>query len=244
MNTGTLLLMKTSDRNAFCRGFKHAFPVFISYFMVSLAIGINASDAGFSPVQAAVLSLLNLTSAGQAAGIEIIKQHGTYAEIILSQVAINLRYLLMAAALTIKLSPDEGIFRRLLMSLGITDENFALTAMQKNPVSPLYTFGCYCISMPGWVIGTYIGATAGNIFPPRITLALSIALYAMFCAIILTPAKSNPVLLVLVLVSMLFSWIFTRFIVSVSFGMRVIILTVVLAGAAAWLFPVKEEENA
>lgn len=236
--------MKKEDLKGLRKGFIDAFPVFISYFMVSLAIGLNATEAGLTPFQSAILSFLNLTSAGQAAGIEIIRNQGSYLEIILSQIAINMRYLLMAAALTIKIDPSlDGIGKRLFMSMGITDENFALTASQKGKVSPLYTFGCYCMSMPGWVIGTYIGATAGNIFPERITLALSIALYAMFCAIILTPAKQNPVLLVLVVVSMFFSWVFTRFVTFIPFGIRVMILSVVLAAIAAWLFPVKEEDN-
>lgn len=229
----------------FKKGFTEAFPVFISYFVVSLALGINCTQAGLTPLQGALMSFLNLTSAGQAAGIEIISSHGSYTEIILSQIAINLRYLLMASALTIKIDPKyDGFFRRILMSLGITDENFALTAAQKTKVDPLYTFGCYCMSMPGWVLGTIVGATAGNIFPPRITLALSIALYAMFCAIILIPAKRNPVLLVLILISMFSSWVFTRFIPAIPFGIRIMILSVVLAAIAAWLFPIKEEGNA
>ena len=228
----------------FKKGFFDAFPVFISYFVVALAIGISSTEAGLTPFQAALNSFLNITSAGQAAGIEIIKNHGSYLEIVLSQIAINIRYLLMAAALTIKISPErDGVSKRLLMSMGITDENFGLAISQTNMIDPLYMFGCYCMSMPGWVLGTIVGATAGNIFPPRITAALSIALYAMFCSIILTPSKKDHILLVLVIVSMIFSWIFTRFIPVIPFGIRVLILSVILASAAAWLFPVKEDEN-
>lgn len=235
--------MSHEGKSALSKGFKDAFPVFISYFFVSIAVGINATGAGLSPLQASLMSFLNLTSAGQAAGIEIMRQHGTVAEIVLSQIAINLRYLLMGAALTIKLSPQDSLTKRLLMSIGITDENFALTASQQSPVSPFYMVGCYLMSMPGWVLGTFIGSTMGNIFPLRITLALSIALYAMFCAIIITPAKRNHFLLVLIIISMASSWFFESFLTSVSFGVKVIILTVLLSAAAAAFRPVKEEDD-
>lgn len=236
--------MKRNTIPSFKKGFVDAFPVFISYFLVSLALGINATEAGISPFQASLMSFLNLTSAGQAAGIEIIRNQGSYTEIILSQLAINMRYLLMAAALTIKIdSKADSLFKRLLMSMGITDENFALTAAQKGSIDPLYTYGCFWMSMPGWVAGTYIGATIGNIFPQRITMALSIALYAMFCAIILTPAKGNPVLVMLVVFSMILSWIFTEYVAIIPFGIRVMLLSVVLAAVAAALFPIKEDSD-
>ncbi len=231
------------DDRAFLRGFRDAFPIFVSYFTVSLAVGINAKNAGLSVLQSGLMSFLNLTSTGQAAGIEIIKNHGAFLELALSQIAINLRYLLMGTALAVRLRPGQSLGRRLLVSIGITDEIFALSASGPKPLSPLYVFGCYCMSMPGWTIGTMIGAALGNILPLSVVSALSIALYAMFTYLVIEPAKKSRILVGLVIVSMLMSLLTDRLLPALSFGMKVIILTVVIATVASILFPIAEEEE-
>lgn len=232
--------MNQTDKRAWLQGFKLAFPVFVSYLTVGLTVGITARGAGLSTFQAFLMSFLNQTSAGEVAAIEILKEHGGYFEMVLSQIAINLRYLLMSAALTIKLNGNESIMERMLMALGITDEDFGLASMQENPLSPYFSFGCCCMSLPGWVIGTVVGATLGNVLPANIVSALSVGLYGMFVSLTITPAKRNPVIAGLVLISMGLSFLFDRF-TQVSFGMRVIILSVGLGLFAAWFFPIKEE---
>lgn len=231
------------DKSAWKNGFKDAFPVFVSYVMVGFAIGITAKNAGFSPFQAGLLSALTHTSAGEAAGIEIIKEHGGLLEIIVSQIAVNLRYLLMSTALTVRMKGDESVFSRALMALGVTDENFGLSITQKIPLSPYYTFGCFCFSMPGWALGTYLGALLGNVLPQSILSAFSIGLYAMFISIVITPASKKPVIGLLAVVSMLMSYLFYVLLPSVSFGVKVIILTVGLGCIAASIWPVKEDED-
>ena len=222
------------------KGFKDAFPIFLGYFAVAFALGINASAAGLTWFQASLMSFLNLTSAGQASAIEIIKDGGSYTELVLSQIVINLRYLLMGAALSIKLSSDSSTGKRLLMSLGITDEIFAISAAQKNPLSPMYTFGAFLMALPGWTIGTAIGAGLGSILSSSVISSLSIALYAMFIAILLPGCKDIKIL-VLVVVSALVSFLMSRFTPQISFGIRIIIITIVLSLIFASLFPVNEE---
>lgn len=231
------------DNKAFLRGYRDAFPIFVSYFTVSLAVGINAKNAGLSVFQGALMSFLNLTSTGQAAGIEIIRQHGSYIEIALSQLAINLRYLLMGTALAVRLRPGQSLGRRLLVSIGITDEIFALSTSVAKPLSPLYVFGCYCMSMPGWVLGTMVGAALGNILPSAVVSALSIALYAMFTFLVIEPARKSKILIGLVVISMLISLLTDTLLPTLSFGMKVIILTIAIASVASLLFPVADEED-
>lgn len=230
------------DNKAFIRGFRDAFPIFISYFTVSLAVGINAKNAGLSVFQSGLMSFLNLTSTGQAAGIQIISEHGSFIELALSQLAINLRYLLMGTALAVRLRPGQSLGRRLLVAIGITDEIFALSASTPKPLSPRYVFGCYCMSMPGWVLGTMIGSALGNILPLSIVSALSIALYAMFTYLVIEPSKKSKVLVGLVIISMLLSLLTDKILPSLSFGMKVIILTVAIASVASILFPLPEED--
>ncbi len=230
------------DNKAFIRGFRDAFPIFISYFTVSLAVGINARNVGLSVFQSGLMSFLNLTSTGQAAGIRIISEHGSFIELALSQLAINLRYLLMGTALAVRLRPGQSLGRRILVAIGITDEIFALSASTPKPLSPRYVFGCYCMSMPGWVLGTMIGSALGNILPLSIVSALSIALYAMFTYLVIEPSKKSKVLVGLVIISMLLSLLTDKILPSLSFGMKVIILTVAIASVVSILFPLPEED--
>ncbi len=234
--------------SSFRRGLVDGISVALGYFAVSFTLGISASNVGIKWYQSALMSALNYTSAGQAAAIDIMSEHGSVWVLIASTLVINLRYLLMSAALAVRLSPSTGTGKRMLMAAGVTDEIFGLASSQKYPLNPLYNVGAMTLACPGWVLGTALGGIMGEILPSVITSALSLALYAMFLAIIIPPAKENRVIAACVIVSMLLSFLFGRipFLMGISSGMKVIIITVVVAGAAAILFPVKEntvEEN-
>lgn len=232
-----------NHKRSFLCGMRDGLPIAVGYFAVSFAIGINASGAGMTPLQAALLSLLNVTSAGEAAGVSLIAAGTTYAELAITQLIINIRYLLMSCALSQKISPKTSLLHRLLMSYGITDEIFAISASSAGQLDPFYPYGAICVAVPGWTIGTLLGALFGAILPGRLVSALGVALYAMFIAIILPPARKNHVLALLVPLSMAASWLFhvVPILNSISEGFRIIILTVLIAGAAALFFPIREE---
>ncbi|MBQ8547577.1 MAG: branched-chain amino acid ABC transporter permease, partial [Lachnospiraceae bacterium] len=64
----------------------------------------------------------------------------------------------------------------------------------------------------------------------------------MFLAIIIPPARKHKVIAVIVVVSMLASSVFTLLAeyIPLSSGMRILILTVVIAGIAAYVHPIEE----
>ncbi len=68
----------------------------------------------------------------------------------------------------------------------------------------------------------------------------------MFIAIIIPPARKSRIIAGLVVVSMLASFLFAKIPVFgfLSSGMRIIVLTVVISGAAAILFPIPDGEQA
>lgn len=220
-------------------------PIALGYFAVSFTLGIRGGDVGLKWFQSALMSAVNYTSAGQAAALSIIEENGSYIELIISTLVINLRYLLMSAALTVKLSPQEGTGKRMLMGIGVTDEIFGIAVARKNPLNPMYNVGAMSVACPGWVLGTALGGVVGEILPSVVSSSLSIALYAMFLAIIIPPARSDRTVAVLVFLSMVLSFLFTKipFLSSVSTGMKVIILTVALSAVAAWLFPIADEDT-
>ena len=101
------------------------------------------------------------------------------------------------------------------------------------------------LAAPGWAIGTYLGVLMGNLLPANIVRALSVGLYGMFLAVIIPPARKNRILAGIILISMTASFAFTKLplISTLSSGTRTIVLTILIAGGAAILFPVKEEEE-
>ncbi len=228
----------------FKKGIKDAFPIFLGYLAVSFTFGIEAKTSGLTPFQATLMSLVNVTSAGQFASLSIITASASFFEMAITQLIINLRYCLMSSTLSQKVSPKLSIFHRLAISYGVTDEIFALAAGVHGTLSPYYNYGMICSAVPGWCLGTLLGVIMGNVLPHRIISALSVALYSMFIAIVIPPSRKNRVIAGVVAVSMLLSLVFslTPVLNTVSSGFRIIILTVVISSLAAILFPVKDKE--
>ena len=98
---------------SFRKGLIDGIPIALGYFAVSFTLGIRGGDVGLKWYQSALMSATNYTSAGQAAALSILEEGGSYIELIISTLVINLRYLLMSAALTIKLSPQEKTSMRI-----------------------------------------------------------------------------------------------------------------------------------
>lgn len=233
-----------SNFKLFKNGFKNGIPIFLGYLAVSFTFGIAAKNSGLTTAQAIVISATNLTSAGQFAALDVIATSASLLEMALTQLVINLRYCLMSSSLTQRFDPKMKAYHRYFIAFGVTDENFGVeSAYSEENVPPAYCYGIMAAAIPGWVSGTALGAVSGDILPPSILSALGVALYGMFIAIIVPPTKKNKVLLGIVVVSMLASLIFavTPLLKEISSGFRVIILTVVIAGLAAYFFPVKEE---
>ncbi|MBQ8267747.1 MAG: AzlC family ABC transporter permease [Clostridia bacterium] len=228
----------------FKRGFKNGIPIFLGYLAVSFTFGIAARDAGLTSFQAVLISATNLTSAGQFAALGIIATQASYIEMALTQLVINLRYCLMSSSLSQRFDEKMKPHHRFFIAFGVTDEIFGVSSayLQEN-VPPAYCYGLIAASWPGWVLGTALGCLSGSILPASVLSALGVALYGMFIAIIVPPTKNNRVLLGIVIISMLLSLVFaiTPILKGISSGFRVIILTIIIAGAAAYFFPVEEE---
>ena len=76
----------------FYKGLKDGIPIALGYFAVSFSFGILALKGGLTVFQSVFISLTNVTSAGQFAGLQIIIAGGTIVETILTQLIINMRY--------------------------------------------------------------------------------------------------------------------------------------------------------
>ena len=238
--------MSAGGFEQFKNGCKHAIPICLGYMAVSFAFGIEASKIGMTTFQAAMTSLLNVTSAGQFSALEIIARNGSFVELAILQFIINLRYMLMSCALSQKLDADVSTGHRLGISYGVTDEIFALSVLKKDKLYPAYSYGLIVTSVFGWVFGTTLGAISGQIMPHRLISCLGLAIYGMFIAIIIPDTRINRAVLFVVLSAMALSCVFTYApILSqyISSGFRIIIITVVISALAAILAPVKHDKE-
>ena len=227
----------------FLKGIRDGIPICLGYFSVSFGFGILAVGLGLSILSAVGISLTNLTSAGQVAGVGIIAAGGSLIEMALTQLVINIRYSLMGISLSQKLDGSFNTMHRMIASFGITDEIFAVAVSQKS-VSPYYMYGLTVISALGWVSGTFLGAAAGNILPPSLSGAMGIVLYGMFLAIIIPPAKKEKGVLISVLIAAALSTVCEFFVKNLSGGFAIIICSVLAAAICAVLFPIPEEKEA
>ena len=244
MTTEYSLLM-TKRKPAFLRGMKDGVPIGLGYLAVSFSLGIAARNAGLSPFQGLLASLLCNASAGEYVGFTLIAAGATYLEIALATLVANARYLLMSCAMSQRMAPGTPLRHRLLMAVHVTDELFGIAIARPGYLNPYYSYGAVSVAAPMWAIGTALGVIAGNLLPLRLVSAFSVALYGMFLAVIIPPARQDRVILCLVLIGFGASFAagYIPGLCELAEGTRTIILTVVIAAAAAILFPYEPLEE-
>ncbi len=238
--------MKKENKTNFIQGLKAGIPIGMGYFAVSFTLGITARNAGLTPWQAMVMSMALHASAGQFAAINVIASSAGFLEMAVTSFIVNLRYLLLSSSLSQKISSKTPFFHRFLMAFYVTDEIFGVSAAQPGYVNPWFVYGAAIVAGPSWEIGTFLGASVGNILPAAVAKAMNVALYGMFLAIIIPPAKKDRFIAGIVVLSMFASYLFTVIpgINQISSGFQIIILTVLIAGAAALIRPIKDPETA
>ncbi len=220
------------------RGLKDGMPIALGYMAVSFSLGIVMKQAGMNPFEGFLFSLLNLASAGEYAALQVIAADAAYLEIAIVTLVANARYLLMSTALSQKFNPKTPLIHRFFVGYGITDELFGLGIGEPGWLSPWYYYGALGISALFWALGSAGGIIAGNILPARIVRALSVALFGMFLAIIIPPAKHDKAVAAVVASGFALSFLFDRLpFIHVSSGTKTIILTILIAGVASWLAP-------
>lgn len=230
-------------QNEFLQGIKDGFPICMGYFSVSMAFGLTAVLSGLPVWSAIMMSLSNLTSAGQFAGANILVENGTFIELIITTLIINIRYFLMSLSISQKVNPNLTIKERLAISFGITDEVFAVSMQRKTSLSSIYMAGLIITPVIGWTAGTTVGAIASQFMPQILTSSMGIALYGMFIAIIIPPARENKNISYAIIFSVILSIAFEYLplLSKISDGWSIIIITVLVSSLAATFFPVKQK---
>ncbi len=226
-------------------GIRDGIPIGLGYLSVSFAFGIFAVGTGLSVWQTVLISMLNLTSAGQLAGVPIIAGCGSYIELALTQLVINLRYSLMSVSLSQRLGESVRVRDRFLISFANTDEVFAVASGREEVLGRKYLFGLIIPPYLGWTLGTLLGAVCGNILPVIVTAALGIAIYAMFVAIVVPVVKTDMKTALAVVAAIILSCLFnyTPVLNKVPAGFVIIICATVVSALFAFIAPIPQEEG-
>lgn len=227
------------------QGIKDGIPIALGYLSVSFTFGLMAAEAGVSWWQAVIISAVNLTSAGQFAGLDIMIAGGTCIEMALTQLVINLRYALMSLSLSQKLDKKFGTGSRLVLGFFMTDEIFGVAASRKRKVSRSYFLGLGMLPMVGWTLGTLGGAVLGGILPPMLQSALGVAIYGMFLAIIVPQARDDMRYLKVIVIAAVLACAFHYLpgLNRVSSGFAIILCSVLAAAVGAWLYPLEIDQE-
>ncbi len=237
--------MKHKSSSVFLEGVRDGIPIALGYFAVSFSLGIAARSVGITAVQGMIASFLCMASAGQYALFSLIGAAASLWEVALVTLITNARYFLMSCALSQKIDPEMKNYHRFIFGAVVTDEIFGITVNRPGYLDPMYNYGAMAVTMPGWALGTGLGILMGNVLPARLVSALSVALFGMFIAVFIPPAKENKVIRGCVLISFAAALVFDLipFLAKISAGTRTILLTVLISAGAAYFFPVKEAEN-
>ena len=237
--------MRKETRSVFLEGVRDGIPIALGYFAVSFSLGIAARNVGITAGEGMLASLLCMASAGQYALFSLIGEAASLLEVATVTFITNARYFLMSAALSQKIDPGMKHYHRFLFGAVVTDEIFGITIARPGYLDPRYNYGAMAVTMPGWAIGTGLGIIMGTLHPARLVSALSVALFGMFIAVFIPPAKENKVVLGCVAAGFALSLAFELLplLSALSAGTRTILLTVIISAAAAFFFPVKETKD-
>ena len=238
-------MTKTALRKDIIDGLRVGFPIAMGYFAVAFSLGIIAVQAGLTAPQGFLSSFFTRASAGEYGTYTLVAIEAAYAEVVVMCLVVNLRYMLMSAALSQKIAPGTSWFHRLMMAFCITDEVFGVSVAHPGYTPPAYTYSAALISTLFWASGCAMGIMAGGLLPQSMVTALSMSLYGMFLAIIIPQARNDQHVLYAVMASFVLSGLFAVLPVvsQLSSGMRTVVLTILISAVAAWLKPIKVESD-
>ena len=237
--------MENSNKKAYIKGLETGIPIGLGYLAVAFTLGIQAKKIGITAVQSAIMSFGLHASAGEYIFISLFGAATGILVMVLMEMVANARYLLMSCSLSQKIPEDTPLWKRLIMGYFITDEIFGAAIAVKGKLNPYYIFGMATVASPGWVIGTALGVILGNALPSNVISALSVGLFGMFIACIIPEGKKNKIVAIVIIISFVASYLASIIPVvkNIDSGIKIIVLTVVIAGIFAVVKPVKEGQN-
>ena len=220
----------------FKEGIQAGISIAIGYFPIALTFGLLAKSSGLSLGEALSMSILVYAGASQYTALNLLSLGTGTIGIIVATFILNIRHLLMATTIQLK-SANEPLWKKVIYSFGITDETFSVASFKKGKITAGYMFGLGGIAYISWVLCTGIGYLFGASLPKGIQESMSIALYAMFIALLM-PAlmKSRKILILACMGAILNTLLSVTGLLST--GWSIIVATLLSAFLVEWVYSV------
>ncbi len=232
------LAMSTNSNTSWFKSLAPAFPVMMGYLPIGFAYGVLAVNAGLSIFQTVLMSVIVYAGSSQLIAASLFAQMVQPFSIIATTFIVNLRHMLMSAAL----APHLREWRNgevAAFSFELTDESFGIHSLrfERGENKPLASIRINLVCQLSWVIGSLIGAVTGNIIEDVRPFALDYALPAMFIALLVLQIRNRRHLIIAVLggVLSLVIWLFGATQWNVIFA--TIVAAAVGAGLDTWAHP-------
>ena len=190
------------------KGVTRAIPVMLGYFTIGFAYGVLAQNAGLSLFNGVLMSIIVYAGSAQLIGAGMFGLGAHPLSIIATTFIVNLRHLLMSAAIAPKLKQTSKPWSKTdvtLFGLELTDETFALhtSTFAKETPSKASLFVSNIASQISWVIGSALGMLAGSLIGDIRPYGLDFVLSAMFIALIFMQLNHKRELMVAVVAGVL-----------------------------------------
>ncbi len=176
----------------FSAGLIAAIPIASGYVPVAITFGLLARTTGLTTIDAIATSVVVFAGAAQFLAIGMYGAGLPFAQVVLAGFLLNIRHLLMSAVVAQRLDSRNALARSIL-AFGVTDEVFGVASWQVNndgTLAPAFLAGLEVGSYAAWIAGTVAGAVAGDVLPPNLRIAMGLALYALFTALVAGQIKS------------------------------------------------------
>ncbi len=178
----------------FLGGLYAAIPVATGYIPVAITYGLIVRSVGLSAADGVIASLLVFAGAAQFLALSLFNLGTSMYQILFAGWMLNVRHLLMSSVVARTLPPIKPLYRGLL-SFGITDEVFGVLVSEYNqhtPVSRWRVAGLEAGAYSAWVLGTLAGTLVGEVIPPLLRIAMGLALYVLFTALVTGQIQRGP----------------------------------------------------
>jgi len=121
------------------QGFQSSLPIALGYIPVAITFGVLAMQAGMSLLEVTLMSALVYAGASQFMGANMIAVQASAIEIIVATFVLNFRHFIMSFSFANTIRETVPSRGRFFLSLGLTDETFAVAAMENEKAHEKYS---------------------------------------------------------------------------------------------------------
>ena len=225
------------------RGIVVGFPIMLGYLPVAITYGVLAKQSGMSLMELTLMSVFVYAGASQFMGANMIAVGAGAIEIIIATFVLNFRHFVMSLSFMNRLR-TIGLKWRAPLSLGLTDESFAVSALHtkeaKEDQGILFYLSLFLTAYLSWITGSFIGGVLGEIIPEKLSQSMGIALYAMFIGLLIPSVKKEWKVGLIAVLAMLIH-VFCSYVIGLSSGWSIVFGTVIGGFSGVFLLEGDEE---